>query len=461
MSQLNKKVHTPPVFTAEGAPTKHITSEQELRRTVMCCMLWEDSFYEDGKSVSDRVAALVPKCRPEFVAACAYEARTKMKLRHMPLLLVREMARHATHKHLVKDILRDVIQRADELTEFMAVYWKNGKTPISAQVKKGLAAAMRKFSAFDLAKYNRDNAVKLRDVLFLVHAKPSDAPGDKFTKLERSESPCFLETRGLTDGEKVFYDLINGTLPTPDTWETRLSAGDDKKETFEQLIAEKKLGALAFLRNLRNMIQAGVDVKLVESYVDTMKTDRVLPFRFIAAARHAPQWEPIVEKAMLRCLAGQEKLVGRTVLLVDVSGSMESPLSGKSDMLRLDAAYGLGILLREICEQVAIFTFSDHTVVIPPRSGFALRDAMGSSQRHGGTYLGNAVKSIHAQASGYDRLIVITDEQSSDSVPDPKGRGYVINIASDKNGVGYGKWVHIDGWSESVIDFIREYEVGK
>jgi hypothetical protein len=50
----------------------------------------------------------------------------------------------------------------------------------------------------------------------------------------------------------------------------------------------------------------------------------------------------------------------------------------------------------------------------------------------------------------FDRLLVITDEQSHDNVPAPKGKGYVINVASNKNGVGYGKWTHIDGWSESV-----------
>jgi len=43
-------------------------------------------------------------------------------------------------------------------------------------------------------------------------------------------------------------------------------------------------------------------------------------------------------------------------------------------------------------------------------------------------------------------------------VPSPKGKGYVVNVASDKNGVGYGKWTHIDGWSESVIEQIRALE---
>jgi 60 kDa SS-A/Ro ribonucleoprotein len=90
-------------------------------------------------------------------------------------------------------------------------------------------------------------------------------------------------------------------------------------------------------------------------------------------------------------------------------------------------------------------------------SGFALRDAIDASQRHNGTCLGKAVEELNRKEK-YDRLIVITDEQAHDTVPAPNGKGYVINVASNKNGVGYGKWTHIDGWSESVIEFIRTLE---
>jgi len=85
----------------------------------------------------------------------------------------------------------------------------------------------------------------------------------------------------------------------------------------------------------------------------------------------------------------------------------------------------------------------------------ALRDAIDASQRHNGTYLGKAVAEV---TESYDRLIVITDEQAHDTVPTPRGKGYVINVASYKNGVGYGKWTHVDGGSEAVVDYISELE---
>ncbi len=120
------------------------------------------------------------------------------------------------------------------------------------------------------------------------------------------------------------------------------------------------------------------------------------------------------------------------------------------------------MLLREIGEKVSVFSFSDTLVEVPARRGFALRDAIDASQRHNSTQLGKAVTELNQSAMnqkhGYDRLIVITDEQAHDTVPAPKGKGYVINVASYKNGVGYGKWTHIDGWSESVVEYIRTLE---
>jgi len=435
MAKLNilRLSHLAPLRTHEGGPAKAIGPEQSLRRSVLACMLWEDEFYEEGVQIAGRIRELVPRVDAAKVAELAIEAREAMKLRHVPLLLVREMARHASHRSLVAQTLAQVIQRADELSEFMAIYWAEGRAPLSGQVKKGLAAAFTKFDEYALAKYDRAGVVRLRDVLFLCHAKPNDA-----------------------DQAGLWRRLVEGNLFTPDTWEVALSAGGDKRAHWERLLAERRLGALALLRNLRNMKDAGVPEEAVFNALSAMKTERVLPFRFLAAARYAPQWEEALEQAMYKSIAGREKLAGRTVLLVDISGSMGALLARRSEMLRMDAACGLAVLLREVCEAVEVYSFSDKLVRVPSRRGFALRDAIVSSQPHGGTQLGHALGKVR---EAYDRIIVITDEQSHDRVPAPGGRGYVVNVASAQNGVGYGAWTHIDGWSEAVVDYIRSLEV--
>lgn len=420
--------------THEGAPAHaDLSLEQQLRRSVLACMLWENEFYESGETISARIADLAAKVEPEVVAALAIEARTRMNLRHAPLLLLTVLAKTgAGREKLVADTVAAVIQRADELSELVAVYWRNGKRPLPAQFKKGLARAFETFDAYQLAKYDRPGPVRLRDVLFLVHAKPKAA--------EQAE---------------VWKKLAEKELDSPDTWEVALSSGAARRETFERLIREGKLGYLALLRNLRNMVEAGVDERLVRKAILERKgARRVLPFRFVAAARAAPLFDRTIDKALQAAIDEQARLAGRTIVLVDVSGSMEARLSARSELTRLDAAAALASVINA---DVRVFTFTDQVKEVAARKGLAGIDAIVRSQPHGGTYLGKAVE--HVNGLKHRRLIVITDEQSHDQVPDPVAeRAYMINVASSRNGVGYGRWTHLDGFSEQVLRYIAEYE---
>lgn len=160
---------------------------------------------------------------------------------------------------------------------------------------------------------------------------------------------------------------------------------------------------------------------------------------------------------MQAALGELPKLTGTTIVLVDNSGSMSARLSRKSEMTRADAAAGVAIVVRGVCESVRVFAFSDNCVEVPPRTGMALRDAIHTAIRMGNTQLGAAITKVSNLP--HDRLIVVTDEQSADRVLEPKGLGYMINVASNRNGVGYGKWLHVDGWSDAVVRFVTEHEL--
>ncbi|MDR1855589.1 MAG: TROVE domain-containing protein [Desulfovibrio sp.] len=422
--------------THEGAPAAVLSPIAQLKRSVLACLLWEDTFYEDGIDIADRIASLVPRCPAASVAELAIKAREEGLLRHAPLLLLRELLRHP-EKPKVAPAIERVVQRADEPPELLAMYWREGKRPLAKQLKLGLAAAMRKFDAYQLAKYDRANPVRLRDVLFLTHARPVDAAQ-----------------------AETWRQLVDGTLPPPDTWEVGLSAGGDKKETFERLLRERKLGYMALLRNLRNMVDAGVDEELVnDAILAGAASSKALPFRYISAARAAPSLEPTLDGAMLKAMERMDPLPGRTCVLVDVSGSMSSRLSRRGAVSRIDAASALAILVVAIAEQARMFTFSDKVVEVPPRRGMALADAIWHSQPNSGTYLGEAIQEVLSRGP-FDRLIVITDEQSHDEVPEPPSgcKGYMVNVAAYKQGVGYGAWMHIDGFSESIVSYVQELE---
>lgn len=448
MSALNRS--TPRVYTNDNA--------KQLERLVLASMLWEDGFTIDGKSNADMIKDLIPKVSPNIVADLAMKARNEYKLRHMPLLLARELARVGG---LQAAVLTEVIQRPDELGEFLSIYWKDGKVPISNQVKKGLAGAFNKFNEYQFAKWDKNSAaIKLRDVLFLSHAKPKNAAQ-----------------------EILFKAIAEGTLATPDTWETELSAGANKGATFTRLMSENKLGALAFLRNLRNMLGAGVSEIAIREYGARVDVSRVLPFRYIAAAKIVPQLQTMLEKMMLRTLAAMPKLPGRTVLVVDVSGSMQAQISAKSDLSRIDAAIALAMIAREVCEDVVIYATAGNdgrrihaTAKVPNYHGFELAEYFKSSQLRnavggGGIFFTQVIDYVTKVESGnrVDRVIVFTDELDTSSAgrnfnPEnaatlaPKGRNYIANVGTSKNGLNNGKYVTITGFSEAMMNFIAASE---
>lgn len=452
-----------PVRRGSNAPETHggaiavpaPDAEAQLRRSVLSCMLWEDEFYESGKTISDRIAEEAQHVPLATLAKIAVEARSEYNLRHVPLLLLTSLIKRGSGNSLVADTIFETIQRADELSELVAIYWRKGKRPLSAQMKKGLARAFTKFDAYQLGKYNQDALVKLRDVLFLVHGKPKD------------------KTQ-----EKVWDKLVNGKLEAPDTWEVALSGGNDKREAFTRLLGNEQMGYMALLRNLSGMKKAGVNIGLIKSSILDRKNgaDRVLPFRFITAARAAPEFEPELDIALQATMADLPKMSGHTVVVLDVSGSMGVRLSSKSEVSRLDAGAALCAIVRgmsEHCTVVCTAGSDRHRkhagAILPPRRGMALIDACHKAAEKlggGGIFLTQMCNWLQPQVAGVDRLIVITDEQDCDST----GRGapedalafgkrnYLINVASAKNGIGYGKWLHIDGFSDQAIKYIAVSE---
>lgn len=425
-----------------------------LRRVVLANLLWEDNAYVDGESVAKAIERLIPLCKPEDVAALAEEARLVQKLRHTPLFMAALMCKHEGTRPYVKEVLPRIITRADMLTDFLALYWGKKRTPIAKCAKIGLAEAFHNFNEYKFAKYDRDGAIKLRDVMFLVHPKPRN---DK--------------------EEQLFAKIASRTLDVPETWETMLSAGKDKKATFTYLIEEGKIGGLAMLRNLRNMREAGVDRKVIEKGLSELKSSMLLPMNFLQAADNNPEFKRQIEDAMIESYKSLPKLPGRTLFIVDVSGSMTCPYSSKSKYDRLDAAAAMAMLAANQCEdfELVCTAGNDHTCVHKtthikyPSKGFDIIDQIKKSRDivgGGGIFTRQCLEWCKENVSPwFDRIIVFSDSQDcdrfNDAPPKPFGKyNYIVDVSSERRGINYrGCWTaEVSGFSEHFLTFIAGYE---
>ena len=466
MASTNRRVRASYTTNDAGTAVPSITVDKQLRRLVLAAMLFEDAAYIDGVSHAEAVKAAVAKADPKAVATLAIEARTKYMLRHIPLFLMRELARIGKLK--AADLFA-VIQRPDEIGEFISLYWKDKKQPLSNQVKKGIAMAFTdgRFNEYSFAKWDKNSAaVSLRDALFLTHPKPK-----------------------TSEQEALFKKIANKELKTPDTWEVALSGGANKRETFERLMADNKLGALAFLRNLRNMREAGISIETIAKYGGQVDVSKVLPFRFVAAAKACPELRMLAQAMMLKSIQSQKKLSGRTILVVDTSGSMGAAISSKSDMTRIQAAGAMAAIAKEMCEDVVIYAtagsdgarkhatmlISDETVGKSLR-GMDLVEYLGSDDLYrkigaGGIFFTQAMDYIAKaeERKPVDRVIVFTDEQDTSHSGRaynpanakrlaPKGKNYIINVGANRNGINSAEWETITGFSEAVFDYIKAVE---
>lgn len=379
----------------EGAQAWTMRPELELYAAVVTATL-SDKFYEGETARVQRIQGLISKVAPEFVAKLAIYAREKMYLRSIPLVLAVELAKQHQGDDLVRKLVARVIQRADEITELLACYQSaNGRKgtkklgQLSKQLQKGLADAFNKFDEYQFAKYDRATDVKLRDALFLVHPKAKD------------------------EAQQVLFDKIaQDSLATAYTWETELSKvgqggfddADDKAQAFagkwEELIDSGRLGYMALLRNLRNILESKAsDAHLYKVIAElrnpvAVRKSKQYPFRFLSAYRELqalshPLTPSVLEALERAVLASVDNIAGfddrtRVFISCDVSGSMYSTVSKNSTVSMYDIGLVLGMLLQSKCAQVTTSIFGDsHKVMQLPRgqvlsNAFALRSMEGS-----------------------------------------------------------------------------------
>ena len=456
----------------EGAIAYQMSNKEKLITQVLTSLFNENKFYGDNSQDILKTVRTMTETDAKFIANLCIFSRTVMHLRTISHVLAAELANSSEGKNFSRKVLDKIIQRPDDMTEILAYYINTYGKPIPNSIKKGLADSFSRFDEYQLAKYNRAGTVKLKDILCLVHPK--------------------AENQVQND---MWKRLLEDKLQTPVTWETELSLKGNTKETWESLIEENRLGYMAMMRNLRNIIQSGADnlSKVYEYLSDESRVlkNKQLPFRYYSAYK-ALNKEGIgtskvfdaLETAIKVSTKNISRLGGKTFIAADVSGSMNSPVSTKSEMTCAEIAVLMLSIANYICEESITTTFDNNLYFcsLSTQNGI-ISNANSIRVNGGGTDITLPIKYLIDKKIFVDRIVLLSDNEINRKYSYSIGYGGPKTcqalVDEYKKSINPDVWVHaidmqgygtqqftgknvniIAGWSEKVFDFISSVEQG-
>lgn len=464
MAKFNQ-ANTIKITNKSGHVAYSMTAKSKLITQVLTSFFNESKFYGDNSDDMQNTIKQVIKTDAAFVSKLAVFARREFNMRSVAHALTAYLAHEPEGKSFVRSTVKGVSLRGDDVTEIMSFYLATFGKPIPNALKKGIADVLTGFDEYALAKYKGEGkAVKMRDLLCLCRPTP------------RNDEQSALWKR-----------CLENRLETPLTWETELSANGNNRETWEKLIESGKVGYMALLRNLRNIIQANpINIEKVYQLIENpeaVKRSRQLPFRFLSAYKSISQIAgsralDAIESAVIASTENMPKLRGTTVIAVDVSGSMSSAVSAKSDVKCYEIGVLLGLIANRISDNAIFYTFNHD---IQKHALSRRTDILYSACRFnvgGGTDMSLPFQKMISDKIHADRIIILSDNECNFSYY----HGILIQSFAEKYRAQSGNniWVHaidlqgygtqqfygartniIAGWSEKVFDFIRLAEQGE
>ena len=385
MSKFNKtKSNSRATVNYMGAKAYKYDERFELVSTLLTTFV-EDAYYRKAGDTVDTLKTLITLINDkEFVAKATIYARNVFNMRSVTHVMASELAKDLSGKTYATSFYEKVVSRPDDMLE-IAAYHIGNEQKLTNAMRKGFRKAFNKFDAYQLAKYRGENkAVKLVDMVNMVHPKPTQR------------------------NEVALKQLVDGELKNTNTWESKLTkAGQTaknevdkakaKRASWEALILERKIGYMALLRNLRNIIEAGVSKEALAkacAYLENptaVKRSKQFPFRFLSAyaeieklkgedkasflrfekngKRGVTQVLKALENAMNVSIANLPLLEGKTVILTDNSGSMRgdyggsSAISAMSKRTSADIANLFAVMYWGRCENTLVGLFGDRLLM--------------------------------------------------------------------------------------------------
>ncbi len=411
MSIFNLKNKQNKTTNRAGGEAYVQTPEMQLVSILLTSFV-QDQFYRSAKNTLEELNALIAQVEPEFAAKAAVFARNEYGMRSISHALAAELAATASGTSWGKAFYNKIVRRPDDMLEIAAAYRSKGGKNLSNAMKKGFAEAFDRFDAYQLAKYRGEGkAFKLVDLVNLVHPVGNDRNAE------------------------ALKQLVNDALRSTETWEAKLSAtgqqttdedtkAEMKAEAWAELLENGKLGYLALLRNLRNLAeQAPGSMPLVVKALtnrEAIKKSLVMPFQIMVAmdaiqvadSKNSREIENALSDALEISLDNVPRFAGRTLVVLDDSGSMSMQANAKAfgsrSCISLGAAFAAALFKSNDAD---LMRFSDDASYIKANSRdsmMSITQALIERAKCGGTNF-HAIFEKANQA--YDRIIILSDMQ--------------------------------------------------
>jgi len=453
-----------------------------LLGTVGSAMFVEPKYYKDTENLEklkkgdfstegldEQAVRIINACmevaqgeNPRDLLALAHWARTELKMRTTPQIMLAVAANFEKTKPFVRKYVPLVSTRADDVKQVVAAYEHfYGWQGFPACLKKGVSDKLSTLSEYEILKYNTKNHPTFADLLRFCERR-KDYPFSKAMReyilrgdvIDPIATPMLAARKELTS-RKRWSDSVPGLAKKAGaTWEVLISQFGNKPEVWEAIIP--LMGYMALLRNIGNFLSADVPTKTVRMVAEKLADpERVakskqLPFRFLSAyrtlypdqsggyyygspraavSRDRSAWNKrktqifleAIETAMDHSVINVPELPGITCIAADNSGSMSSAISNKSVMTVRDAANALCAIVHRRCEESYVAAFGDRAVWPPLTKRNSILTNMQQIATYKDSYRGHStnawtvINHLIERQIRVDRIIVLSDMQCYDS----------------------------------------------
>lgn len=430
--------------TFEGGDGFSRDAKSDLFLLAVTNMVKQDTFYESGDDRDTRFAQLVHQATqedPEWVRSFLPYLRSEMFMRSASVVAVAEYI--AAGGPEGRSLIASTLKRADEPAELLAYWIANYGRALPMPLKRGLADSVNKLYTQDsVLKYDgQGQSVRMGDVVELVHPSPKTNENSKLFKyvLDRRHHPqeavadqsltrlnkaLSLDKLSEVQLREVFKrEGAEALAGSGYTWERLSGKMKMDAEAWEAVIPQ--MGYMALLRNLRNFNDAGISAAVANWVVGVLTdADRVaksmqFPYRFYSAykATQDLHYAQALEVGLELSTRNIPALRGRSLILIDVSGSMQAIKGDRSSIAPWEKGALFGVAQFKKAENADLVAYGTRSAAVPLtkrtsvlRGIEGVREYVQSGRLDHGT---ETFAALQEHYDNHDRVVIFSDMQSS------------------------------------------------